>query len=113
MQCCHFEDKRLTSRHGSVEFLTTMRYVERYMKPRDDVIEIGAGTGRYFQEDSDLVLFLQHHFTTCEREGMVGLTVFLSKIRIKNKIWELFSALFVLKCFCWMVCYAYIRRFET
>jgi ubiquinone/menaquinone biosynthesis C-methylase UbiE len=41
------EDGRLTSRHGSVEFLTTMRYIERYIKPSDLVIEIGAGTGRY------------------------------------------------------------------
>jgi ubiquinone/menaquinone biosynthesis C-methylase UbiE len=41
------EDGRLTSRCGSVEFLTTMRYIERYAKPNDRVIEIGAGTGRY------------------------------------------------------------------
>jgi ubiquinone/menaquinone biosynthesis C-methylase UbiE len=41
------EDGRLASRHGSVEFLTSMRYIERYLKPDDRVIEIGAGTGRY------------------------------------------------------------------
>lgn len=41
------EDSRLTSKHGSVEFLTTMRYVEKYLKPGDRVLEIGAGTGRY------------------------------------------------------------------
>lgn len=41
------EDGRLTSKHGSVEFLTTMRYIERYIKPGDRVLEIGAGTGRY------------------------------------------------------------------
>lgn len=41
------EDSRLTSRHGSVEFLTTMRYIEKYIKPKDRVLEIGAGTGRY------------------------------------------------------------------
>ena len=41
------EDGRLDSRHGSVEFLTTMRYIERYLKPGDRIIEIGAGTGRY------------------------------------------------------------------
>lgn len=27
------EDSRLTSKHGSVEFLTTMRYIEKYLKP--------------------------------------------------------------------------------
>jgi len=41
------EDGRLASQHGSVEFLTTMRYAERYSKPGDCIIEIGAGTGRY------------------------------------------------------------------
>ena len=34
-------------KHGSVEFLTTMRYVERYLKPGNRILEIGAGTGRY------------------------------------------------------------------
>ena len=43
----HEEDARLTSRHGRIEFLTTMRYVERYLKPGNRIIEIGAGTGRY------------------------------------------------------------------
>ena len=43
----HDEDARLRSRHGMVEFLTTMRYVEKYWKPGDRILEIGAGTGRY------------------------------------------------------------------
>ena len=41
------EDSRLAVRHGSVEFLTTMRYIAKYSKPGDRVLEIGAGTGRY------------------------------------------------------------------
>lgn len=41
------EDSRLKSKHGSVEFLTTMRYMERYLKPGNRILEIGAGTGRY------------------------------------------------------------------
>lgn len=41
------EDSRLTSKHGTVEFLTTIRYVEKYLKSGDRVLEIGAGTGRY------------------------------------------------------------------
>ena len=41
------EDGRLTSQHGSVEFLTTMRYIQKYLEPGDKIIEIGAGTGRY------------------------------------------------------------------
>lgn len=41
------ENARLTSQHGRVEFLTTMRYLERYLQPGMRVLEIGAGTGRY------------------------------------------------------------------
>ena len=41
------EENRLVLRHGSVEFFTTMRYIEKYVKPGDRVLEIGAGTGRY------------------------------------------------------------------
>ena len=41
------EDNRLRSKHGFVEFHTTMRYIEKYLKPEDRVLEIGAGTGRY------------------------------------------------------------------
>lgn len=41
------EDGRLASNHGQVEFLTTMRYIEKYLKKGDKIIEIGAGTGRY------------------------------------------------------------------
>lgn len=41
------EDSRLAPKHGSVEFLTTMRYIDKYLKSGDRVLEIGAGTGRY------------------------------------------------------------------
>lgn len=41
------EEGRLTSPHGKVEFLTTMRYIEKYLRPGMRVLEIGAGTGRY------------------------------------------------------------------
>ena len=41
------EDERLASKHGMVEFLTTMRYIEKYIKQGDKILEIGAGTGKY------------------------------------------------------------------
>lgn len=41
------EDGRLQSRHGMVEFLTTMRYIEKHLTPGARILEIGAGTGRY------------------------------------------------------------------
>jgi SAM-dependent methyltransferase len=43
----HNELQRLGSRHGQVEFLTTVRYVERYLVPGMKILEIGAGPGRY------------------------------------------------------------------
>ncbi len=49
------EDKRLLTRHGQVEYLTTMHFIhelaETLMEKRGqeslDILEIGAGTGRY------------------------------------------------------------------
>ena len=41
------EDGRLQTKHGAVEFVTTMHYVEKYLQPGMRILEIGAGTGRY------------------------------------------------------------------
>lgn len=41
------EDGRLTSKHGQVEFLTTMKYINKFLKKGMRVLEVGAGTGRY------------------------------------------------------------------
>lgn len=41
------EDNRLCSRHGKVEFLTTVRYIEKYLRPGMRILEIGAASGRY------------------------------------------------------------------
>ena len=43
------EDARLTSKHGSVEYLTTMKYIRESVEGISDpaILEVGAGTGRY------------------------------------------------------------------
>ncbi len=41
------EDKRLTTKSHLPEYLTTMRYIVKYLKPDSKILEIGAGTGRY------------------------------------------------------------------
>lgn len=41
------EEGRLLSRHGMVEYITTMKYIEKYLQPGMRIIEIGAATGRY------------------------------------------------------------------
>lgn len=41
------EEERLAARHGRVEYLTTMHYIHRFLKPDMRILEVGAGTGRY------------------------------------------------------------------
>lgn len=41
------EDGRLKKKNRLPEYLTTMRYIEKYLTPNSKIIEIGAGTGRY------------------------------------------------------------------
>ena len=43
------EDKRLNTRHGKVEFITSMNYILKYLKKfkNPSIIDIGAGTGKY------------------------------------------------------------------
>ena len=49
------EEGRLASRHGSVEFLMTMRYIENYLEPGSRI-------------------YLDYHFAVCEREDLLGIT---------------------------------------
>ena len=42
----HDEDARLSPKRGQVEFLTTVRYIGKYLKAGMKILEIGAGTGR-------------------------------------------------------------------
>lgn len=43
------EEGRLLSRHGQVEYLTTMKYIRECLEGTADpnILEVGAGTGRY------------------------------------------------------------------
>lgn len=43
------EDKRLNSRHGQIEFITSMKYIHKYLKPikNPTILDVGAGCGRY------------------------------------------------------------------
>lgn len=43
------EEKRLDSRHGRVEYITSMKYIHDYLdeEKQAKILDIGAGTGRY------------------------------------------------------------------
>lgn len=41
------ENKRLDRRHGQVEFITSMKYINEYLSTGDKIVDIGAGAGRY------------------------------------------------------------------
>ena len=43
------EDKRLTRRHGIIEYRTTIKYINKYLNTMTNpkIIDIGAGTGAY------------------------------------------------------------------
>lgn len=44
------EEKRLTRRHGNVEYITSMKYIHKYLKELGTdakILDVGAGTGRY------------------------------------------------------------------
>ncbi|HBG5342964.1 TPA: class I SAM-dependent methyltransferase [Clostridioides difficile] len=61
------EDSRLSLKHGTVEFITTMHYIDKYIKSGDCVLEIGAATGRYSHAlarqgyDVDAVELVEHN----------------------------------------------------
>lgn len=72
------EDARLTSRHGMVEYLTTMRYIEKYLKPGMRILEIGAATGRYSHTLArrgyavDAVELVQHNIDIFRKNTLPG-----------------------------------------
>jgi SAM-dependent methyltransferase len=43
------EDKRLLRRHGQVEYITSMKYIHKYLEEMEQpkILDVGAGTGRY------------------------------------------------------------------
>ena len=42
------EDKRLTRKHGHVEYVTSMKYIHDYLgNNKEKILDVGAGTGRY------------------------------------------------------------------
>ncbi|MGI6254437.1 MAG: class I SAM-dependent methyltransferase [Acutalibacter sp.] len=72
------EDGRLLTRHGRVEYLTTMKYIQKYLRPGMKVLEIGAGTGRYSHAlaqkgySVDAVELIQHNIQVFRQKTQPG-----------------------------------------
>lgn len=72
------EDGRLLSKHGQVEYLTTMRYIEKYLQPGHRILEIGAATGRYCHAlarqgwQVDAVELVQHNIDIFNQKTQPG-----------------------------------------
>lgn len=43
------EEKRLNTKHGQVEFITSLKYIHEYLKKMNNpkILDVGAGTGKY------------------------------------------------------------------
>ena len=75
------EDKRLSSKSAKVEFLTTVRYIEKYLKPGMKILDIGAGTGVY-----SLYFAEKGHEVSALELADNNVSVFRSKIKPEHKI---------------------------
>lgn len=84
------EEKRLDTRHGRVEYLTAMKYIHKYLKDKDKIIDIGAGTGKYskalMDEGYDVlaVELVKHNLRQIEKKNVkciLGNATNLSKIK--------------------------------
>ena len=84
------EEGRLLSRHGQVEFLTTMRYIAKYLKPGMRILEIGAATGRYSHTLArqgyrvDAVELVQHNIDIFETLTQTGENVTIRQGNAKD-----------------------------
>lgn len=71
------EDKRLTRRHGIIEYRTAMKYIHDYLNTMNNpkIIDIGAGTGAYSTVLADegydvtAVELVKHNLMTLKRKS--------------------------------------------
>lgn len=84
------ENSRLVSRSGAVEYLTTMRYIERYLRPGMRILEVGAATGRYSHELAqkgyavDAVELLDHNIEIFRQNTKPGENITITQGNAKD-----------------------------
>ena len=84
------EDNRLCSRRGMVEYLTTMRYIEKYLRPGMRILEIGAATGRYSHHFAqlgyqvDAVELVEHNIEIFQKNTKRGENITITQGNAKD-----------------------------
>ena len=84
------EDNRLCTRYGMVEYLTTMRYIEKYLRPGMRILEIGAATGRYSHSLAqrgyrvDAVELVQHNIELFRKNTEPGENITITQGDARN-----------------------------
>ena len=84
------EEGRLLSKHGQVEYLTTMRYIEKYLRSGMRILEIGAATGRYSHAlaqmgySVDAVELVQHNIDIFNEKTKPGESVTIRQGNAKD-----------------------------
>lgn len=70
------EDHRLTTRHGQVEFTTSMKYIHQYIPENEKlrILDVGAGTGGY-----SVPLSEEGHVVTAVEKVQHNLDVLMAK----------------------------------
>lgn len=88
------EEERLADRQGHVEYMTTMSYIHKYLKPHMRIAEIGAGTGRY-----SLALAEEGYHVEAVELVEQNIQVFKSKLKKEDDIRILQGNALELSCF--------------
>lgn len=79
------EDGCLLSKHGMIEYITTMKYIEKYLKTGMRILEIGAATGRYSHAlaqkgyQVDAVELVEHNIEIFKQNTLPGENVTITQ----------------------------------
>lgn len=84
------EDKRLNTKHGQIEYITSMKYIHEYLKDNCKIIDIGAGTGKYSTTlanegyDVTAVELVKHNLRVIEQKNKLIKTYQGNAINLKK-----------------------------